>query len=88
MKYRKGRLNDSTGRGQAAPTRRIECIGDSIMCGAHSERGGPFPSDCADEHGGHSRGRVGHWVPTFIGTCSITAMIVCIFQHVPMEVGT
>jgi hypothetical protein len=26
-------------------------------------------------------------VPTSIGTCAITAMIVYIFEHVPMEVG-
>lgn len=29
--------------------RLIECVGDSIMCGAHSERGGAFPDNCDDE---------------------------------------
>ena len=29
--------------------RLIECVGDSIMCGAHTERGGAFPDSCDDE---------------------------------------
>jgi hypothetical protein len=35
------------------PKRLIECIGDSIMCGAHTERGAPFPNGCDDEYRGN-----------------------------------
>lgn len=49
----------------AAPVRRVECIGDSIMCGAHSERGAPlFPSDCKDEKGGNRESSHLSWCPT------------------------
>jgi hypothetical protein len=33
-------------------------------------------------------GGTSHYVLTFIGICSVTATIVYIFEHVPMEVGT
>jgi poly [ADP-ribose] polymerase len=39
-------------------------------------------------HGARSHGRQSHLVLTSIGTCSITAMTVCIFEHAPMEVDT
>eukprot|EP00729_Bicosta_minor_P007398 gene7398-18685_t len=46
------------------PTRRVECIGDSIMCGAHSERGAPhFPADCKNEHGGNRESSHLSWCP-------------------------
>ena len=45
------------------PQRRLECIGDSIMCGAHSERVHPFPSDCGDEHGGNRESSHLSWCP-------------------------
>jgi hypothetical protein len=32
-------------------SRRIECIGDSIMCGAHAERFSPFQTDCPSTRG-------------------------------------
>lgn len=35
----------------AAPSRRIECIGDSIMCGCHAERWAPFQTDCPSTRG-------------------------------------
>jgi hypothetical protein len=38
--------------------------------------------------GSISQGRACHSVPTAIGTCSITAMVVYTFERVPMEVGT
>jgi hypothetical protein len=43
--------------------RRVECIGDSIMCGAHSERGAPFPADCADEKSGNRESSHLSWCP-------------------------
>ena len=48
---------------QAAPSRRVECIGDSIMCGAHSERSSPFPADCKDEHQGNRESSHLSWCP-------------------------
>jgi hypothetical protein len=46
-----------------AASRRIECIGDSMMCGAHSERGGSFPAKCNDEHGGSRESSRTSWCP-------------------------
>jgi hypothetical protein len=46
-----------------AASRRIECIGDSIMCGAHSERGGVFNASCADEHRGSRESSWTSWCP-------------------------
>ena len=47
------------------PARRlIECIGDSIMCGAHTERGAPFPDGCDDEYRGNRESSHLSWCPT------------------------
>ena len=35
----------------APPSRRIECIGDSIMCGNHAKKGAPFPDTCPSDRG-------------------------------------
>ena len=43
--------------------RRVECIGDSIMCGAHAERGPPFPADCKDEEYGNRESSHLSWCP-------------------------
>lgn len=56
-------------------TRRVECIGDSIMCGAHSERGDSswaskdkagfaFPPSCKNEKGGSNENSYMSWCPT------------------------
>jgi hypothetical protein len=55
----------------------METFADKGVLGALLDLGGGAPS----------HGRWSHWVPTSIGTCSITAMIVCISEDVPMEVG-
>ena len=44
--------------------RLIECIGDSIMCGAHTERGNPFPDTCDDEYRGNRESSHLSWCPT------------------------
>ena len=44
--------------------RLIECIGDSIMCGAHTERGAPFPDGCDDEYRGNRESSHLSWCPT------------------------
>ena len=39
---------------ESAPSprkRRIECIGDSIMCGCHAERWAPYQTDCPSTRG-------------------------------------
>ena len=54
--------------GPAPPARgrRVECIGDSIMCGCHSERWAPFPSDCPSTRGTAEARESSHlsWCPT------------------------
>ena len=54
------------------------CPGSSPSSRRGSTACPPSPPRC----GGRSRGRVRHYAPTFICTCSITAMIVCIFACV------
>ena len=49
--------------------RRIECVGDSIMCGAHNERGDRadgfvFPQICAGERGGSHENSFLSWALT------------------------
>jgi hypothetical protein len=45
-------------------TRLIECIGDSIMCGAHTERGTPFPNGCGGEYRGNRESSHLSWCPS------------------------
>ena len=62
--------------------RRIECIGDSMMCGAHSERGGTsdgfvFPSTCTHEHGGSNENSFLSWCPTLSRKLSAEYQMEC-----------
>jgi hypothetical protein len=47
----------------AAAPRRIECIGDSMMCGAHIERTSPFSDSCSGQHGGSHTSSWLSWCP-------------------------
>ena len=64
------------------PLRRlIECIGDSIMCGAHTERGAPFPDDCDDEYRGNresSHLRCAHLSSMHVPFCLCSPISICI----------
>ena len=62
-----------------APEKRrlIECVGDSIMCGAHTERGPPFPDTCNGEHRGNRESSHLSWCPTMARTLGAEYQMEC-----------
>ena len=64
-----GVLATTLGAPPAAAARRVVYIGDSMMCGAHSCRGGgvdgfAFQPTCKEEHGGSNENSYLSWCPT------------------------
>ena len=75
---------DAGALGPAPPARprRVECIGDSIMCGAHAARWAPYQSDCPSTRGTPEARESSH-----LSWCSTVARAVNADYHMECESG-